>query len=330
MPSVLIDTRSGNNSRSSGWERYVREIEKRIVGKFGEIQVFPTNFSSEDSRRRVISDLVMLPLTSRKFDLIHFPTFPPIPKVYRNKLTIYHLHDLTWWKYSDKSSFLGKNYYKLLAQKYVEGSGLITTGTETVKQEIESFFEIASDRVRVITPGVNLCKCPNRSMHKGRPYLLFVGTIEPRKNLELLINAFEKSNISRWLDLTLAGRFGWGRPLPNGVHAIGAVTEEELHSLYSNCFAVVQPSLYEGFGLTLIEAAIHSKPVICSNLRVFHEVLGDSALYVDPFNEQEWIGIFNELSNIKLEIPNKDAIINKFNWDNSVGKLIDLYKEMLD
>lgn len=126
-------------------------------------------------------------------------------------------------------------------------------------------------------------------------FLLYIGTIEPRKNIERLIEAFEQAEISA--DLVLAGKLGWRadqimekiRKSPKGrqIHYLGYVSEEDKPALLKLARAFVWPSLYEGFGLPPLEAAAVGTPVLVSSVTSLPEVLADSALLVNPYNVSE-------------------------------------------
>lgn len=124
-----------------------------------------------------------------------------------------------------------------------------------------------------------------------RPYFLFVGTREPRKNLARVIAAFRAAQVNA--DLILVGGAGWGedpttdRPdeMPKKrIIDLGSVDDATVASLYAGCLAVVLPSIYEGFGLPLVEGLSYGKPLITSNSGSMPEVAGDAAVYVDPLD----------------------------------------------
>jgi glycosyltransferase involved in cell wall biosynthesis len=116
-----------------------------------------------------------------------------------------------------------------------------------------------------------------------RPFFLSVGSIEPRKNLHRLAEAFRSSGLAHDFELLLVGRQAWGE-LPEGVSVTGAVSDGELKSLYKNAQATFVPSFYEGFGLPVAEGLALGSPVFCSDIPVFREVAGPVARYFNPFD----------------------------------------------
>jgi glycosyltransferase involved in cell wall biosynthesis len=131
---------------------------------------------------------------------------------------------------------------------------------------------------------------PGHPELEGKPYVLAVGTLEPRKNLERLITAWSAMNESARAGhvLALVGPVGWdAAPIlaaarDNGAQLLGRVSEDELRALYAGASAFAYPSLYEGFGLPILEAMAAGAPVVTSNVSSLPEVAGDAALLVDP------------------------------------------------
>ncbi len=164
-----------------------------------------------------------------------------------------------------------------------------------------------------------------------RPYFLFVGTREPRKNLPRVIAAFRKANVNA--DLILVGGAGWGDdPLsdhhPDGAdrHIIdlGAVDDATVASLYAGCVAVVLPSIYEGFGLPLVEGLSYGKPLITSNRGSMPEIAGEAAVYVDPLDVDSIRAAFEAIS-LDQDLASRlsvaaSARTHEFSWDRAAAE----------
>ncbi|RJQ78732.1 MAG: glycosyltransferase family 1 protein [Desulfobacteraceae bacterium] len=176
-------------------------------------------------------------------------------------------------------------------------------------------------------------------------YFLTVGTIQPRKNQENLIKAYRmlSSNIRKYMKLVLVGNYGWGCS-----HLKDLLTDEEnrqeiiwlqnlskreLAALYQGSLCFIFPSLYEGFGMPIVEAFASETPVIASNLSCIPEIAGNSAILVDPYNTQEMSRIMRELAlNDKL----RENLIEKgiqrakdFSWKKCAEETIQVYKKAL-
>lgn len=182
----------------------------------------------------------------------------------------------------------------------------VVTVSAAIKSEMAQFGYAEPDRVTVVHHGpghlseVSAGELPQEA---PRHFALHVGTLEPRKNILMLLDAWRqlRRNLPEAPDLVFCGRFGWkaesiqremGRARREGwVHHLGYVSEEELAALYAKASLVVFPSLYEGFGLPAVEAFWAGTPLVCSSIAALREVAGDAALYApadrpDLFAEQ--------------------------------------------
>jgi glycosyltransferase involved in cell wall biosynthesis len=161
---------------------------------------------------------------------------------------------------------------------------MVLTPSEAIRREAVDYFGLAPHRVVATPLAADPSFVPSASGGPApeRPYLLFVGTLEPRKNLARMIEAWRQ--VKDKADLVVAGRARPDFPLPApepGLKLLGAVEEERLAALYSNAAACVYPSIYEGFGLPVLEAMQCGAPVIASNDPAIREVAGDAGLCVE-------------------------------------------------
>jgi len=181
-------------------------------------------------------------------------------------------------------------------------------------------------------------------MEVSRPYLLFVGTIEPRKNIGRIVQAFERiAEGHPELALVLAGKLGWhtdeivaaiaNSPVHSRIHHLGFVSEIEKSALLSNCEMLVYPSLYEGFGLPVLEAMAAGAPVITSNLSSMPEVAGDAAVLVDPSSTDAIAAAMKRILDSKgLAEERREAGYRQvalFTWRRTAELTYRLYLEML-
>jgi len=178
-------------------------------------------------------------------------------------------------------------------------------------------YAIEDKKISVVYNGYNLPKKVPMKQHNKNlsPYFLYVGTIQPRKNLETLIEAFSTLHSTHpEFKLIMAGKKGWlydaifkqveKLNLKEYIHFLGYVTDEEKNNLYAEATALVLPSLYEGFGIPLLEAMALGCPVISSFSSSLPEVGGEACLYFDPKNGTDLV------EKMSLLITDKDLRIN--------------------
>jgi glycosyltransferase involved in cell wall biosynthesis len=162
--------------------------------------------------------------------------------------------------------------------------------SENSRQDAARLAGLDADRIEVIYPGVPEVYFGAQARPSEQPYVLYLGTIEPRKNVDTLLDAWSGCRFRGDFDLVIAGASGWAgektlarlASRPPGVRYLGYVPEDELPGLMAGATAFVYPSLYEGFGLPVAQAMAAGVPVITSNTSCLPEVAGQGALLVDP------------------------------------------------
>ena len=207
------------------------------------------------------------------------------------------IHDLAFFADPTQPTKHGLRFFTRgteLARRHAE---LVLVPSQATADEcLAHGFDAA--RLRVVPWGVDAVEVGEDEVAKvraahglDRPYVLFVGTIEPRKNLRGLVEAM-RTLAGRDVDLVLVGPDGWNEDVASllarldgtgiGVHALGFLPPAELPALYAGCAAFCFPSLREGFGMPVLEAMAHGAPVVTSAGTATAEVAGDAALLVDP------------------------------------------------
>ena len=182
----------------------------------------------------------------------------------------------------------------LAANIFRKAEGLIAI-SENTRGDAIRLLGLHPDRIQRIYPGVAEVYFDARPTPSERPYVLFVGTIEPRKNVDTLLDAWQDFRFCNEFDLVIVGFSGWGSEKtmarlasrPRGVRYLGYVPEDELPGLTAGATAFIYPSLYEGFGFPVAQAMAAGVPVITSNVSCLPEVAGDGALLVDPRSPEE-------------------------------------------
>lgn len=285
-------------------------------------------------------------IRKQKFDVFFSPThygplFVPCPQVIS-------VLDLSY-KYFPEL-FKKKDLFQLnLWGGYlVKRASKIITISNSAKSDIIREYGISEAKVRVAYLGV---KEVSSSKHKvssmnifekykvKKPFILFVGTLQPRKNIVRLVEAF--SRIKSNLQLVIIGRRGWKfeeileSPRKFGVSDVrflDNVTDEELPEFYKNAQIFVLPSLYEGFGLPILEAMRYGCPVLASNVSSLPEAGGDAAVYFDPQNVSDIAEkIKKVLSDETLRVKMKKEgfeQVKKFSWEKSARQVLQVLEEV--
>jgi glycosyltransferase involved in cell wall biosynthesis len=207
------------------------------------------------------------------------------------------LHDLSPWMdaYWHAEADRVRNRTPLLLRLGL--ATMVITPSEAVRRQALERFRLRANRVVAVphAAGRNFHprNLPPVDAHASRPpYLLYVGTLEPRKNLPLLLDAWREVRKQHAIDLMLAGRRREDfqeLPAESGLHVEGLTPEQELPELYSGALAVVYPSYYEGFGLPVLEAMQCGAAVVASRDPAIAEVAGDAAILVDANDRRGWV-----------------------------------------
>ena len=259
------------------------------------------------------------------------------------------VHDMTWRRFPETMD--RRNYRRLQngMDRSIERSDHILTVSRFSKEEIVSLLGIQEDRISIVPNAPSLSGivedfslCAEK-FHITKPYLLYVGTIEPRKNLVRLIRAYTLLKREQGIEhqLVLAGGRGWEADEiyrtaehTDGVVLTGYLSAAEKNALYQNAAVFVFPSLYEGFGIPPLEAMAFGCPVVCSNAASLPEVVGEAARLVDPLDERDIAqGIWDVLSDrayaARLRAEGYRQA-EKYSWDASAETLVGICAEVLE
>jgi glycosyltransferase involved in cell wall biosynthesis len=249
--------------------------------------------------------LVPLAAVTGAVDVFHATNYV-LPRAAQVPLVV-TVHDLTLLRYPELGTKQLRNLVERTRHSVHEAKRVIAD-SEATRRDVIQLLGAAEEKVRAVPLGCDPEFTPGdveaarervmRSFGIDRPYVLHVGTIEPRKNLERLVSAFNRARSRYDLPhlLVLAGSPGWGvRPVrqvvaSEGLESIvrftGAVSREDLLALYRAAALFAYPSLYEGFGLPALEAMACGTPVLASDVSSLPEVVGDAALTVDPADDE--------------------------------------------
>jgi glycosyltransferase involved in cell wall biosynthesis len=205
------------------------------------------------------------------------------------------IHDLTWKKFPQTMSLLGYTSAFFNFGYSVKQAHKIICISESTASDLMHYYPNTRNKISVIYPAI-IHKGTTANYHHGRPFALFVGTFEPRKNLKNLIKAFAENctELHGELDIVIAGQAGWGNvdilalikkyQLAPYVKIVKHPDDNLLGALYKGCAFLVMPSLYEGFGLPVIEAKYYGKRAVVSNNSSLKEIAAADDELIDPLN----------------------------------------------
>lgn len=272
------------------------------------------------------------------------PRFLNVPLV----LTI---HDLSYFMYPNE--FLKKDLYKLKNwTKYsIEHAHSIIAVSKTTKKDLIKWYGLKDQDVQVIYNGFRKRKLKKTNLDilkeydlKKKKYILYVGTLQPRKNIQTLIKAyatFRKDHPD--FKLVLAGKKGWlfdaifsevqSHNLEKDVIFTGYTPDDGLIDLYNNAFCFVLPSFYEGFGIPILEAMSHQTPVISSHASSLPEVGNEACLYFDPHSDMELNEkmelLYNDKNLYNNLISSGNERITEFSWSKCAEETLETIKKAL-
>jgi glycosyltransferase involved in cell wall biosynthesis len=282
-----------------------------------------------------------------EFDVYHETGH--IPAAIKGVPQIFTIYDLSLMKYRETHPRARVWFSDVFFNRRMKYATHIITISEFVRSEICD--ELHIDREEVTS--IPLAPCPFffprekeqagaviESMGLPKEYILFVGTLEPRKNLSLLFKAL--SVCEHDIPIVLSGWKGWGDHMEfkpnrtnrfqNRIFTTGHVNEEALACLYSSALALVFPSIYEGFGLPVIEAMACGCPVICSNAASLPEVAGDAALLIDPFRKEDLAEAMDRVAGDKAlreDLARKGlSRAAGFSWEETARQTLEVFRSV--
>lgn len=341
----------------SGIERFALSITKELIKNKDHQWIllfknsihkdFDENLSHVEKviikgKNKLVFNQVVLPLNLLKIkaDKYFFPAFPA-PFFFINKNSITTIHDLSCWDcpFSNKKHMI--IYFRLMYWKSSLCNKKIVTVSEFSKDRICSILHVKPHNIEVIYNGISASffKDTNdvdifKKYNIPKKYLLCLSTLEPRKNLKLLINAYNKSFSELNIDLVLAGRKGWlmddilnGLPkdVVNRIHFTGFVDDDDLPEIYRNATYFVFPSIYEGFGIPPLEAMATGTPVLSSDAASMPEVLGEAAFLFKSNDVNDLCTkLVYVLNNNVTDDMRKQCVeqAKKYSWTQSSKKLL--------
>ncbi len=287
-----------------------------------------------------------------RLDLFHSPDFV-LPPVWHAR-TVLTVHDLTFLRVPQYAHPVLQQYLARVVPRSVHRADLILADSENTRRDVVELLGVPEERVRVIYPGVEARFQPvtaadvlagvRQRYGLERPFILGLGTLEPRKNFSGLVEAFTRLLERRRLphELAIAGGKGWlYEPIFERVRALGLdarvrflghVGDDDLPALYSLAACLAYPSFYEGFGIPPLEAMACGTPAVIARTSSLPEVGGEAALYVDPGDVES---ITDALDRVLHDEALRALLVaagrehaRRFTWEEAARALLDAYHSL--
>ncbi|MLN24934.1 glycosyltransferase family 1 protein, partial [Salmonella enterica subsp. enterica] len=267
------------------------------IGRFtDEISKLLCDISKEELYRKCASPLAPLGLAvniflRKKTDVVFLPGY--IPPLFCSKKFIITIHDLNHLDLNDNSSLFKRLFYNFIIKRGCRKAYKIFTVSNFSKERIVAWSGVNPNKIVTVYNGVSsLFNADVKPLNLGYKYLLCVGNRKTHKNEKCVISAFAKADIDPSIKLVFTGnpcndleKLIIQHGLSERVKFFGFVSEKDLPSLYKGSLGLVFPSLYEGFGLPVVEGMACGIPVLTSLTSSLPEVAGDAAILVDPLSE---------------------------------------------
>ncbi len=300
---------------------------------------------------RLAWDYFFLPnrLRADRVDFVHY--FKPATTPFAKPRSIATVYDVIPLLYPDTQTRIQRAYWNKQLPLVAQTCEHILTISECSKKDIVEKLQVDPGKVTVTYLGVDSRFCPvpeeekqeiKKKLHLPEKFILYLGTIEPRKNVATLIRSFDQAAKSCEHSLVIAGKWGWGfdnvkealvkAKNRNRIILLDYVDNALLPALYSAADFFVFPSIYEGFGLPVLEALACGTPVITTNVSSLVEVGGGVALTVNPYDEKELAGAITKLANDR-ELKHKQSVegvtwAKRFTWEKTTDETLAVYRKV--
>jgi len=364
---VLLDGLQAGNRSGTG--RYTTELARRLPHVAGDLDLrilWPDTQPCPDigpasegvfmrcaagtPARRLYTEHIGIRALQRELraDLVHFPA--SVAGLLAARGSIVTVHDVSFLRHAEWFRPGRAAYYRLAVRRSVGLASRVIADSEATARDLMELAGVSRDRIDVVPLGVDaayrpadLAECDRVRARYALParFFLYVGTIEPRKNLARLVDAWSRIAESCDADLVLAGREGWRMaalreamarsPRRNRIHLPGFVRHEDLPGMLGAAQIFVWPSLYEGFGLPPLEAMACGVPVITSNTSSLPEVVADAAITVDPYDVE---ALAQAMAQLAQDRAMRDTLRQRglqraalFSWCRTAELTVDAYRK---
>jgi glycosyltransferase involved in cell wall biosynthesis len=316
--SPLVQTRAGT-------ARYLESLMRELRHR-NDIALTTRTFGRSDRASTLARDAVWYPfLLGREdtADVLHCPTYRG-PTRSRVPLVV-TVHDLAVFRHPQAFNRWTRAYSPCVVPRVLAAARRVIAVSEFTRRELIELLRVPEEKIRVVPNAVGE-EFTNVGEAEDGDYVLAVGTLEPRKNLERLIEAVRRSD----RELRVVGARGWGSVEigGNGVRWLGEVNDVELARLYRGATCVAYPSLYEGFGIPVLEAMACGAPVVTTRGTAMEEVADGAAVLVDARDPAEIA------AGIERAATDRDELVargleraRQFRWDAVANATVQVYRE---
>jgi len=327
-------------------KKILTDLVKKVEAKNVTIRIIPLPASWKEF-------LTGLPISLKMFirdplDVYFAPHFAGIPKKGFDNMAV-AIHDLVFQKFPEHRGRYLSNYYLKRTKIAIKQAKVIIAPSDSTKKDLQQYFKLGNKKIIVIPEAVteNFKVCKNKKLIKEKTnkyipldtkFLLSVGTLEPRKNLSLIIKAFAllPNNLKQEYKIVFTGGEGWNNKilretiknynLESKVIFTGFADEADLPYIYNRASIFIYPSLYEGFGLPPLEAMACGTPVIASNCSSLPEVVESAGILINPKNEEELARSIKKIL-LSPRLAKKLSLYGlkqakKFSWERAARKTL--------
>ncbi len=364
---IAIDASRANRAQPTGTEQYARRLIQALI-KLNESRREPFRFAlyfrdapgTDLFAKSAYVEEIVIPFprlwTHLRFAAALWRTRPDITFVPAHTLPflfpgtgLVTVHDLGYRHFPAAHSRVQRVYLDRSTGFSQRRAALVLADSETTAKDLSRIYGTRADKIRVVYPAVDGAKfaSSNQAIEAARAryqlpsrYFVFIGTLQPRKNIERLVQAFhlwQREHDDRDTALVLAGAEGWlfdetWLHGASNIRVTGYIDEARKGGLLAGAIALVFPSLYEGFGFPAVEAMHCGTPVIASDTSSLPELVGDAGLLVDPLNVSAIAGAMSRCSD---DAALRQALIERgfqrarrFTWDAAAAKVMEAFDEL--
>lgn len=358
--SARLETSCINSQNQSGVTQYTRLL-KTALEETSSIQLSTPSTSRLVARiytklsgfNLIANILPRYGNFSPKVDLTIYPNFVTWPTT-RSILTATVIHDLTYLYFPEVVEDKNLTHLRRVIPRSILKADFIITVSESVKAELIKEFNLDPSKCIVTpippsesffvtaTPSAIKSVKEKYNLNPEKEYIYFIGNLEPRKNLKTLIEAYQllPQEIKDQYSLVLAGGKGWktkstqeaiNKAVSAGedINHIGFIDQEDSPMLYQGASLFVMPSLYEGFGMPILEAMAGGTPVVASDIPVLREVGDKYATYADPLSPESFAKAITTALTIPRSERNKlQENVRRYSWQDNVNNIISKTEEL--